>query len=116
MQLLRAKDFEALTSAGMRDRRELFSKLLTILVRNLEGEGNTKVAREGLKPRPWHQDKPELCHAEHGEEHPLSAPASVLKAAASPQLPHASAGITDARDFATWFSNLVAKEKICAQI
>lgn len=36
-----------------------------------EGRKQTKITREGVKPRAWHQDSRELCHTGHWREAPV---------------------------------------------
>lgn len=61
VQHLSAKDFQALTSAGTKDRREEFSKLLTRLVRTLEREKDSqKLPGNSSKPGAQHPDRSEL--------------------------------------------------------
>ena len=86
-----AKDCEALTTAGTRDRREEFSVLLTRLVRKLEGEkARQKLPGKVPTPGAQHRDNPQLGSAvSTEEERPVSSPVSavrMLQAHSSPRL------------------------------
>lgn len=99
-----AKNVQTLTSAGTRDLRDLFSMLLTRLVRRLGREKTDKnYQRSCQNPRldikkiwasPVRLKTELLCRG--------APSSSLIRDAASPELPEASAGITGAQNFVIW--------------